>query len=182
MPHNSQNICSGSQDLCSNLTSHPSQRFGVFLSAMPADIDPATLAWYADPDFVAARNHIIPPGGRSAYSEICLYFSSLQGLADRMVDESPPQGSVPEDVTEFIYGMSPVHISVSMSLLKASPSTTISPTSKELSMMWALWRVPAAGRPRLQESLDVVESTFGICSLPRYITLHQFCFRADTHR
>ena len=86
-----------------------------------------------------------------------------------MVDESPPQGSVPEDVTGFIYGMSPVHTSISMSLLMASPSTTISPTSKELSMMWALWRVPAAGRPRLQERLDIVESTFGIFS---FTTIH----------
>ena len=25
------------------------------------------LAWYADADFVAARNHVIPPNGQTAY-------------------------------------------------------------------------------------------------------------------
>ena len=75
LPHAAQlsrQNCSGIQGLSGSLTSHRSQHFGVFLSTMPADTDPSSLVWYTDPDFVAARNHVIPPDGRSAYSKFCL--------------------------------------------------------------------------------------------------------------
>ena len=49
---------------------------------MPGYIGPKALQWYIDPDFVAARNHDIPPGGHTSYGELCLYFCSLQVIAD----------------------------------------------------------------------------------------------------
>ena len=43
---------------------------------MRVDTDPSTLAWYADPDFVAARNHIVPFGGHTSYGELFPWFCS----------------------------------------------------------------------------------------------------------
>ncbi|KAL8796519.1 MAG: hypothetical protein Q9195_001193 [Heterodermia aff. obscurata] len=67
-----------------------------------------TVAWYNDPEFVAARNRTIPPGGANSYGKT-LYSCSLSSTTKKIngiTDETPPIGSVPWDKTDFIFGVS----------------------------------------------------------------------------